>query len=166
MSSLLRSVAVRWRENATLCALVPFASVFTGRVPQTELYDFPYVRISSTRGLPTLRSDKTQYNHVPLSFHIWVDEDELETGEEIAEAISDAFANTCWYLDATDKVIDVRDEGEPGAHQTDTPTIKAWEVIKMFTVCIERARVDTDDCCLDTYDDTDEEEFDTENENT
>ena len=147
--SLLKSISARWAADSTLCAKIPFAKVFTGRVPQTQLYAFPYVSVLATGGAQTLRTDKTQYSHGPLSFHIWVDESKLEFGEETAELIANAFANRCWRIDDNAKVIDVLDEGEPLAIQTDLPTVKAWEVVKLLTVCIERTRVDPAECCVE-----------------
>jgi len=148
MSSLLKSVAEIWEESTTLCALIPFNRVFTGRVPQTELYRFPYVSVIATQGRSTYRTDKTRGSHGPLSFHIWVDDARLETAETVADAITSAYADRCWNLSASARVIDVLDEGEPVAHQTDLPSVKAWEVVKLFTVCIERNRTDHgDDCC-------------------
>ena len=154
MASLLRSIAERWRDNAVLIdptTGVPFARVFTGRVPQTELYKFPYVSILVSQGYSRKRTDKTRYSHSPVTFHLWVDEDHLEFAETLAAKIADAYADTCWKLTETDKVIDFLDEGEPLVHQTNLPNVKAWEVVKLFTAVIERARVDRDaECCVET----------------
>jgi len=138
----------RWTADETLCAAVPVANVFTGRIPQTELYDFPYVSIIYAGGRQTSRSDKTRITHGPVSFHIWVDEDDLETGMGIAEIISDRFEGRCWSLTDDDKVFDFLDEGEAMARQIDMPTKKAWEVVKLFTACIMRTITEHDDeCC-------------------
>jgi len=148
MKSLLRYVAEIWNGSATLKALVPFANVFTGRVPQTELYDFPYVSVVSGPGAWVRRTDKARYSNATLTFHIWVDANQLEQGHRIAEAIADAYADRCWQLGPNNFVRDVLDEGEPIAHQVSRPGVKIWEVVKMFTVCLERARADhTSECC-------------------
>jgi hypothetical protein len=125
--------------------------VFVGRIPQTEQYKFPYVSLLATTGVQTHRTDKTRYSIGPLSFHVWVDDSQLEFGEEVAQAITDAYADRCWIIDERAKVIDVLDEGEAEAHQTDLPNVKAWEVVKLFTVCIERLRVDRslESCCTE-----------------
>ena len=149
MASLLKTVKEIWRDDATLCALIPWSRVFTGRIPSTELYAMPFVSISATAGRGTRRSDKSRLSHGPLSFSIWVDDAQLEFGEKVADAITDAYADRCWPLSARAQVFDVLDEGEPSAHQTDLPNIKAWEVVKLFTVCIERQRVDRSaECCV------------------
>lgn len=150
MSSLLRSIHRMWEANATLCGLVPYERVYTGRIPQTEQYRFPYVSIMATQGSMLHRTDKSRYTRGPLSFHIWVDDARLEYAESVAEEITNAFADKCWDISLTDKVIDVLDDGEACAHQTDMPNVKAWEVIKLFHVVIERQRVDASQCCLDT----------------
>jgi hypothetical protein len=147
MSSLLRSIGLKWKRSEALCQLIPFGRVFTGRVPSTELYKFPYVSILSAQGSQTHRTDKSRYSHGPLSFHIWVDDAALEDALTVAEAISAEYADKCWSLGEGANVIDVLDEGEPMAHQTDLPNIKAWEVVKLFIVCIERLRTGTPVCC-------------------
>ena len=160
MSSLLRSIAGVWENNQTLCALLPFDRVFTGRVPGTELYRFPYVSIMAGQGSQYHRSDKNHLSFGPLSFHIWVDDARLEYAETVADAIMQVYADRCWPISDDARVIDVLDEGEPMAHQTDLPNVKAWEVVKLFTVCVERDRVDhseEDGCCTSSYSDDQEE---------
>lgn len=152
MSSLLRSLSMIWRDSQDLCALVPYVRVYTGRVPQTELYKFPYVSILATQGSQLHRTDKTRYSSGPVTFHVWVDEDELETGERIAQAITDEYADRCWDLCGEGTVIDMLDEGEACAEQVDHATIKAWEVIKLFTAIIERPRVERTECCASVSD--------------
>jgi hypothetical protein len=142
MSSLLKSVGAIWESTPALCALIPFSRVFTGRIPSTTQYKFPFVSILATQGSQNIRSDKTRYSHGPLSFHVWVDDAALEFGEVVAEEITKTYADRTWTLSSTAKVIDCLDEGEPTAHQTDLPNIKAWEVVKLFTVCLMRDRVD------------------------
>lgn len=148
--SLLRTIGELWEESESLCALIPFERVFTGRIPQTELVRLPYVSIISATGGKTTRSDKARYSHGPVSFHIWLDDSALEYGHRVAEAIADVYADRCWSLGDGDKVIDVLDEGEPLSRQTVLPNVKIWEVVKLFTVCIERARADhSDECCAE-----------------
>lgn len=150
--SLARSLGRRWEADATLCALIPYNRVFTGRVPQTELFDFPYVSILVSQGYSSYRSDKTRGSRGPVSFHIWVDDARLEQdGFAVAEAIRNAFADKCWAISDDASVIDVLDGGEPDAKQVPIPGIKAWEVIQMFIFCVERARVDADECCPGSY---------------
>ena len=141
MSSLLRSIADIWNGSAPLCALIPFAKVFTGRLPNVEGYPFPYVSIMATLGSQTDRTNKTRYSHGPVSFHIWVDDTQLEFGETVAQAITDVYADRRWDLGNGASVIDMLDEGEAMAHQTTLPTVKAWEVVKLFTACLCRNRV-------------------------
>jgi hypothetical protein len=148
--SLISSIADIWENDAELTALIPFDRVFTGRVPQTELQRFPYVSILSPGGRQFRRSDKARHTFAPVFFHIWLDEDKLETGERVADKISDVYADRCWFLTPVAKVNDVLDEGEPSLRQPLMPTIKAWEVVKMLTFLIERARTAHDDeCCSD-----------------
>jgi len=154
--SLLRSIHTIWKNSASLCDAttgVPHERVFTGRIPQTKQYAFPYVSILVVGGGQTGRTDKTRYSRALMSFHIWVDDDDLEFAHELATVISDEYADNCWQIDSTSKVLDITDEGEPNAHQTTLPTTKAWEVVKLFTVFIERQRADQDNqCCVDAFD--------------
>lgn len=148
MSSLQRTIAQKWSESTTLTALVPMTKFFVGRFPETTLYDFPYVSVLMGNGFATHRTDKTQINRVIISFHVWVDDYDLENGMEIAGVIGDVLSNRCWQMSDTAKVLDVMDLGEAVAHQVDTPTIKAWEVVKMLAFYVERQRItQTDDCC-------------------
>ena len=153
--SLLRSIHLKWQNSAALCDAatgVPHDRVFTGRIPQTKQYRFPYVSILTTRGWQTGRTDKTRLSAAVVSFHIWVDDDDLEFAQTLADAIADEFADRCWPISDTASVLDVLDGGEAVAHQTTLPTVKAWEVIKMLTFIIERDRTDHyDDCCDDEY---------------
>ncbi len=152
MSSLLRSIHDIWESTPALTDMVPHARVFSGRVPQTEMYRFPYVSILATQGGHNSRTDKSRYSHGPVSFHIWVDDSRLEFAETLAELITQTYTDRCWPLSDSAAVIDVLDEGEPTAHQTDLPSVKAWEVVKLFTVFIERLRVDhDDDCCTSQF---------------
>ena len=145
--SLLSSVATIWQNNTMLCALVPYDHVYAGRIPSTRLYRFPYVSIVALGGVQYLRTGASTYSYSPLSFHIWVDEDKLEFAEYLADKIADVYANTDWALSTVAKVIDVREEGDGMAHQTDLPSVKAWELVKMFSVFVEHKRVDNSSTC-------------------
>jgi hypothetical protein len=148
--SLLKSVSDIWKNTPALYNKVPFDRVFVGRVPSTKLYRFPYVEILASQGRQTYRTDKTRAGHGPLSFHIWVDDAELEFAESVALAITNSYADRCWALSSGARVLDCLDEGEPMARQTDMPNVKAWEVVKLFTVLVERDRPDREDeCCND-----------------
>lgn len=149
MNSLLRSIAYRWREDATLCALIPFNRFFTGRVPGTQLVPRPYASVLSSGGGWAIRTDKTKYPRPFVSVHIWVDDDKLEDGLSIAKAVEDAYAEHCWELGDGDLVIDVLSGGEPLIHQVEMPTVKAWEVVQTFTFCLCRQRADANECCIE-----------------
>jgi hypothetical protein len=149
MNSLVRSIGQIWEETPALCALVPYNRVFTGRIPATTHYPFPYVSILATSGVQTRRTDKTRYSSGPLTFHVWVDDAKLETGELIAATIVETYADRCWALSDTADVIDVRVSGEPAARQTLMPDVKAWEIIVACTVHIKRDRVQWNQCGID-----------------
>ena len=138
--SFLASFANIWRDSTALCALVPFDRVFTGRVPGTEYYKFPYINIQEAGPTRRYRSDKSQGYYISMSFHIWVDDSRLSTGEQIECAIAKAYAENAWTIDGDYKVIDVLDEGPAQKHQINESSYKAWEIIKLLTVCLERAR--------------------------
>jgi hypothetical protein len=148
MSSLLRSIWQLWENSEELCALVPSERVFTGRGPSTTEYRFPWVSILVTGGASTHRSDKSRLGVSHAMFSIWIDDAKLENGLQIAQAITDAYADRCWPLSETAKVLDVLDQGEPGVHQTDLPNVKAWNVTKQLVFHVERLRVDrSEECC-------------------
>jgi hypothetical protein len=143
---LLKSIAEIWAQDTALSALMPVARVFTGRVPQTDQYKFPYVSILKTTATPVQRSDKAQRSFVTVSFHIWLDDSNLGIGEEIAIAIENCFPERSWSYGDSRYVIDVLDEGPAIETQVDLATYKAWEVIKLVTLVIERPRVQHEQC--------------------
>lgn len=156
MSSLAKSVAAVWENDTTLCGLVPFARVFTGRVPQTSLYKFPYVTIFATSGTSRYRSDKTLVSSHLLKMNIWVDGDKLSLGETIGDAITDSYANRCWQIDPVSKVMDMLDGGPGIPMQLDIANIKAWRVTKVFNLIYERLRMPHAPCCDGSTSDTGE----------
>jgi hypothetical protein len=83
-----------------------------------------------------------------VSFEVWVDDARLAHGETICEAITDAYANQCWQIDDKWKVMDCRLEGPPSQVQIDLPTVKAWKLIQLFDLRLERQRVDSGTCCV------------------
>jgi hypothetical protein len=142
---LLASFSNRWRDRLDACALVPFQDVFTGRVPNTVDYPFPYMSIITGGGFRVYRSDKFEGVLRPISIHIWTDPTNLELGEEIAEMARVIYANQAWVYDFG-RVIDVLDGGPQNCHQINDPTFQAWEVVKTFILCIELPRVDLPLC--------------------
>lgn len=145
MIGLLASFAYRWRDSTEAIALIPFQDVFTGRVPNTEGYPFPYMSIIAGGGRQVYRSDKWQGLRRAVSVHIWTDPAELEQGEEIAEMVRKLYANQAWLYD-NGRVIDVLDGGPPNCHQINDPTFQAWEIVRALTLCIEQPRVDSPLC--------------------
>jgi len=145
--NLSESITKRWAASQTLCDLIPYGRVFTGRIPSTEIKRFPYMRIVTANASSGIRTNKAQFPRVTVGFHCWLDPTDLARGQMIQNAVADFFANTCWQLDSGYFVRDVLDLGPPIEHQIDTPGIRAWEVAKIFTFVLERRRVDTGSCC-------------------
>jgi hypothetical protein len=147
--SLLGSISKIWHDSTALCGKVPFDRVYVGRGPGTQKYPMPSVFILASMGVMTHRTDKTRYSHGPVTFHVWVDDADLENGEAIAQAITDEYAERSWRIDDNAKVYDVLDGGEATAIQTDMASVKAWEVVKLLMMCVERNRVDRSEECGD-----------------
>ncbi len=143
MSSIARAIARVWQHSQALCAAVPFERVFTGRVPSTQQYNFPYVSILVSSGKQTLRTSVAQYYWQLVAIDIWVGDYNMAEGEGIAQLASDAYANQAFRIDARSKVIDVLDGGPPVPTQVDTPTVKAWLLSQTMDFYIERLRADT-----------------------
>lgn len=158
-SSIERTVQMIWENDAVLCSLIPFAQVFTGRIPKADANRFPYVSILFVPGRAYKRSSHSRLVTGVVSFHIWVDDADLEFGKTVAKAIADSYSDRAWALSSTDKVYDVEDMGEPLSHQTDLPSVKAWEVVKMFTVFIDRKRVRTGEDSVNLTPPDDSHEF-------
>lgn len=137
---LLATLANIWKNSERLCSYVDFSRVYTGRIPGTELVRFPYVSMMTTAGWQTCRTDKTMYSRVPLTFHVWADDAKLAFAEEVGSVISDVYANTCWEVSDAEKIIDILDGGPGIPRQTNVATVKAWEIVQILTVCLERER--------------------------
>ncbi len=145
MSRIAESIAVVWKNTPALCALVPYDRIFTGRVPETEVYNFPYITIRVTSGREALRTDETmQFWHL-VGIDVWVDGDKLSDAETISNAITDAYANQCWKIDSVSKVIDVIDDGPGVPQQLDKPNVKAWWIAHDMNMRIERQRAETEE---------------------
>lgn len=153
MSSILRAISKVWENSPELCEAVPFARVFTGRIPAAAIYRFPYVSIISTGGHRIHRTNRSHYHSSVVSFHIWVDDAKLESGIQIAELLAKTLSSRCYSLGGGDTIIDILDEGEASINQVDIPTFKAWEVIQLFSVRTMRTRTDyvevasSEECC-------------------
>jgi hypothetical protein len=142
VATLLGSIAERWKESDALCALVPFDSFFTGRIPSSEDYPMPYVSVMENGGQRGIRTNKTRMPRVTIVFYVWVDNTQLALGEQIEHAITDEYADANWRYEGG-RVMDVLDEGPGIKTQADRPGYKAWEITKIFTLCLEvrRSRV-------------------------
>ena len=140
MGNIAESIAEVWKNTPALCALVPYDRVFTGRVPGSDLYKFPYVTIDVGDSQEALRTDKaTQFWHM-VSIGIWVREEKLAEGETISNAITDAYANQRWQIDAVSKVIDVTDDGPGPPRHLDYSHVKAWWISHTIDLRIEHQR--------------------------
>ncbi len=147
MSILLSVIADEWEADPTLSGLVPIEKVYTGRFPGTSIYNFPYVSIIASGGRKTHRSDKARYSYDTITFHVWVGDTGVLLGERICDAIIDVFADRCFQLSPTVKVIDFMVNGEPNMVQTQLPGAKPWDLILSFTAHVQRERVDREQCC-------------------
>ena len=100
MSRIAESIAVSRKNTPALCALSRYHPIFTGRVPETEVYNFPYITIRVNPCREALRTDETmQFWHL-VGIDVWVDGDKLSDAETISNAITDAYANQCWNIDS------------------------------------------------------------------
>jgi len=144
MAGMLLTFAQRWQASAEACLLVPFRDVFTGRVPHTEGYPFPYMSILPASGRLHARSDRAEFLRRTLTVHVWVDPAKLEEGETIQEMVRRIWANQAWSYDYG-RVIDVLDGGL-NAHELNEPTFQAWELVRLLTLCYEHPRVDNPEC--------------------
>jgi hypothetical protein len=127
--SLLLSIAEIWKNTESLTNLIPFERVFTGG----RLNIFPHVSMVT---IAPQFDDKTHQSISPLSFHIWVDDAQLALGKEVERAITDTYSGRSWQLGDAYKVIDMLDEG-PGIEHPPNTIFTRWEIVKMFTICLE-----------------------------
>lgn len=148
MSGLLKSIAETWKNSKLLCSQIPFNRFFVGRMPTTQEYRFPYCSALTSPGWHLERTDKTDRSAQLLTFSIWVDDAKLHVAEIIENLLYDTYANTCWQISDRFKCLDVIDQGEGQPKQPFLPTVKAWNVNKVFLLILERERVDTG-CCAE-----------------
>ena len=138
---LFRSFARRWERSASACLLVPFVRFITGRIPTITEYQFPFIAVIPGSSYQNHRSDRAELSRRVLSFHVWVDVARLEEGEQIAEMARSLYANEAWDY-SFGRVIDVIDGGPANAKQINDPTYQCWELVKLFTLCIQQSRLD------------------------
>jgi hypothetical protein len=140
MSSLLKSVSAIWENNANLCAMIPFARVFSGRAPSTEEVKFPLCIIDSAGTSRRYRTTVRRGFYKSVTFRIWTNEAALADGELVDQLISDAYGEAAWVVDSNVSVIDTLDEGPARVRIIDKPPYRYWEVVKIVTLCVERLR--------------------------
>jgi hypothetical protein len=136
-----------WKNDSDLAALVPFACVFTGRIPTIEESGVKmqatgvmrYVSITDMGGNMTGRSNFSRFSKVTITFHVWVDESSVSLGERIENAIVNAYAEGEWEFDGG-CVYDVLDEGRGNKVQANRPEYKQWEIVKVMTFYVESPR--------------------------
>ena len=138
---MLRSFARRWEQSAQACQLVPFERFVTGRIPTITEYPFPYIAIIPGSGFGRYRTDRAEGSRRVLSFHAWLDPARLEDGEAIMEQARQIYANEAWKYDFG-TVIDVLDGGPANAKQINDATYQCWELVKLFTLCLQQPRFD------------------------
>ena len=66
---------------------------------------------------------------------------ERKLGEAIMEQARQLYANEAWKYDFG-TVIDVLDGGPANAKQINDATYQCWELVKLFTLCIQQPRFD------------------------
>jgi hypothetical protein len=140
----LKAFALRWVVNQQAIAAIPFDRCVTGRLGTTQEYPFPYMSVIPASGRQQYRSDRSENLRRIISVHVWVDPAKLEEGEEIAELVRRVWANQAWKYNYG-KVIDVLDGGL-NTHELTDPAFRAWELVRLLTVCYEQSRVDTPFC--------------------
>jgi len=138
-ATLLGSLGIIWARTPALCNLVPAIRMVTGRIPSTEEYAMPYASIMESSAGSGLRTDKSHYHRVPITFHIWTNDGEVAEGETIENTLADIYCDQEWQY-AFGRVIDVLDEGPGIKVQADRTEYRAWEVIKIITLCLEHPR--------------------------
>jgi hypothetical protein len=133
METIIGTLHATWATTATLLALVPASSVFTGRVPSKT--PMPYVSIQSPTGSRDARTNKNNYGNKEIVFHIWTDTE--SEGSAIREQIKDTFLNSDFSC-SDGNVLDVMYENE-SQEQVSRPNFTAWETV--LTVSLKTAKV-------------------------
>jgi hypothetical protein len=125
-----------WGASTALTALVPVASVFTGRVPPLGQTTTPYVRIERTSGAAGIRTNRSLQPIIEIVFHAWTDTH--DQGETIANAIIQAYAQAEFdYSDGS--VADMRLENCI-PRQVEFAELTMWEWLVTFNLRTYRTR--------------------------
>jgi len=136
--TLITELHALWAADNTLCALLPAARVFTGRVPAPDSATMPYARIEQPGGARGIRTNESIYPEVSIVFHVW--SDDFDTADAIRKAIEQVYQNQEFDYDAG-SVKDLRYNSHT-SRQPDLPTYTAWETLVSYTAkcCQTRAR--------------------------
>lgn len=145
-TGFLKSFAARWSASPQAVAIVPFDRFVTGRIPAAGEVSPPYISMTVTGGRFLYRSDKTETFSRIVRLSIYVDGDQLETGEEVAEIARRIYHSQSWSYNFG-RVTDVIPIGPPMAKQVPEGTFQAWELTKLLSVRIEQRRVDSQTEC-------------------
>lgn len=125
---LCLSIANIWTKTAALTNLIPRVTAGSTRPKM-----FPHVYMVATD--PQF-DDESHRSITNLSFHVWVGPERLALAKEIERAITDTYSGRSWQLDDAYTVIDMKDLG-PGIEHPPNANIPGWEIVKLFTVCLE-----------------------------
>lgn len=100
--SIERALHERWRSDATLCALLPGARLFTGIAPSDP--PPPYATLTRLDTRPVLRtSSGTSLDEARIELSLWAAE--LETLQQIAAAIERRFERSSFATSEGDVLL-------------------------------------------------------------
>jgi hypothetical protein len=134
--NLSAAIHTRWAAYAALEAALPAARFFTGRIPQGTAN--PCARLSIPGGVSGKLSDKARERAVQVRIIHWVAESAYGTGQDIQDAIEEAFDNYDVALEDS-TLVNLRHDNSFHL-QDEEPTSKLWQFVTQFTATIQKDR--------------------------
>lgn len=126
----------RWAAASALEALLPAARVFTGRIPDGTAN--PCARIYFPGSARGKMSDKASERATQVRISHWVDEADFGTGQDIQDAIEEAFDNYGAALEDA-RLVTLRHDNSY-VLQDVSSTSKDWQFVTQFTATINKDR--------------------------
>lgn len=126
----------RWAAATALNTALPATRLFTGRIPRDTAN--PCARLYIPGSTAGKLSDKAAERAVQVRFIHWVDEDDFGDGQDIQDAIEEAFDN---YDVALEDSTLVKLRHDNSFHiQPEDPNDKSFQFVTQFTATVQKDR--------------------------
>lgn len=129
-------IHTRWAAASALNTLLPAARVFTGRIPAETAN--PCARLHFPGSARGKMSDKASERATQVRISHWVDEADFGTGQDIQDAIEEAFDNYDAALEDS-RLVNLRLDNSYVLQDAES-TNKEWQFVTQFTATVKKDR--------------------------